>query len=368
MKDYYQILSISPRDDLTAIRGAYRRLVRELHPDVNDDPVDHQRFRDVAEAYNILADSKARRKYDAARLFRMTLPLDRLFTLVENPHNRARIAAKIAAGIYRLSRPAKKSVSFDGRDLQLNRQISFSDSYTGTVLDLVYERAVRCAACEGTGFDSPVPCPACHGRGHILFSGIPGLSKRCPSCDGLAVSGKGPCQNCEGIGLVTIKQKLSIQVPAGIADQTRLRLQGKGEQGRFGGKDGDLSVRIKTDHSLHYGREKANLTAVKEVPLAVAVNGGVVSFLMPGGKEIEVDVPVNSYTGQHVLVKGAGFASTSRGEPGDLRLKVDVSLPVELTTKERNIAMEWLDQARRQRGNVSPAIQKEINRIIRMQS
>jgi len=242
MQDHYKTLGVSPRDDFEAIRRTYRRLVRELHPDFSDDPTAHARFLEVAEAYRILADHKARRRYDAERLLRLLVPSPRLRELVDDPQLRHKVAATIAQGLRRLTSYAVPPKGLAGHNVELTREISFAESYTGARLPATYRCRERCRDCGGVGCATTAPCPACAGSGRIFGGGPLGIAKRCPRCGGYGLRGEGVCSSCRGQGIIEHEASVKIKVPAGVTHLDRLRIKGRGDQGRLGGVDGDLVV------------------------------------------------------------------------------------------------------------------------------
>jgi len=346
MQDHYKILGVSPRDDGDRIRAAYRRLVREIHPDMSERPADNTRFAQVTEAYRVLSDADQRRKYDALRLVTMMLPVRKLLEVAEDPLLRSRVASTIAGGLHRLSQAARGDKKTDGDDIVLKRAVSFADSYTGTTLEVTYARPVRCENCEGFGVDQPQVCRRCEGRGYLPLGVVPGLSKTCTLCGGDGVTGDGPCPDCDGCGLVVIEENVRLRVPAGARHGLKLQLRSRGAHGRYGGKDGNLIVALQVEGSLKYGRSGNNLTIEAEVPLSVAVNGGQLDVALPDESILRVAAPARTYPGKQLRVSGFGFADAKSKNRGDLLLTIDVSLPPHLNDEERDLAAEWFYRAR----------------------
>ena len=362
MQDHYKMLGVNPRDNAETIRAAYRRLVRELHPDLSGCAVDHEQFGKVAEAYRILSDNNLRRTYDAKRLVLIMLPVRGLAEAIEDPLTRMRLANKIAGGLHRLSKSARAGAAIDGRDMVSPQEIDFSESYTGTTRTIRYRRPVRCTTCAGTGRAEVASCDTCMGRGVIAFGGLPGLSKRCPHCDGRGLTGTGDCPACDGQGQTEAPTEVTVKIPAGITDGRKLKLTGKGEQGRFGGKDGDLLIPLQVDGSLHYHRDGNMLKMEITVPLATAVGGGKTDIRLPDDTRLRLSIPKQLHMGKPVRVSGRGFADPQSGKRGDLLLTVDVALPTDLNSRERQIAMDWLHCARK--GSTPPELAKKIRDIL----
>jgi len=368
MRDLYGILGVGPGDTVEQIRSAYRRLARQLHPDMSGDPADHRRFADVADAYRVLSDPHARRSYDARRLLRLAPPIDRLMSVVEDPVTRARVVSRIAQGLHRLSQHARQSGAIEGRDLLLPWDVTFAESYTGTSIEFSYPQPIRCGDCKGTGFKTHERCSICAGAGSLPLSSIPGLNKRCPRCGGRGIAGEGRCEGCRGKGLVRETKQTTVLVPAGVSNGARLRVKGKGAQGRFGGRDGDLLIRVNVDGSLVYARDGQNLVVEKDVDLETALFGGVVQVVMPDDLELDIPVSGDLFPGQRLGVTGRGFPSPCGGGRGDLIVVIDVRPPEELTPDERRVVTEWLHEARSGRGQAAPALTEAVRRAIRKET
>ncbi len=363
MQDHYKTLGVSPRDDFEAIRRTYRRLVRELHPDFSADPSANARFLKVAEAYRILADEKARRRYDAERLLRLLVPSQRLRELVDDPQLRHKVAAKIAHGLHRLTSYAAPPKGIAGRNVELTQEISFAESYTGARAPVTYRRRERCPDCHGTGCAATAPCPACEGRGRILVGGPLGIAKRCPRCGGYGLRGEGACTTCRGQGMVERDASVKIKVPAGVAHLGRLRIKDRGDQGRLGGVDGDLVVEIRVAGSLNYSRSGRDLLTDITIGAGTAVLGGTVDIPLPDGRTIEAILPGGLYGGRRIRLAGRGFALPDQERRGDLFLTVEVAPPDLLPDAQRTKVEEWLREAQRTGGHVHPQLNREVRRI-----
>jgi molecular chaperone DnaJ len=346
MDDHYKTLGVTPRDDAETIRAAYRRLARQTHPDVNDEPEAHLRFKAVAEAYRVLADPAQRRRYDALRLLLLATPLRYVVDALEDPLRRAGLAAAIAR-LARKFTAARPRPSRDGADVELNEQLSFVQSFTGHDLDIAYLRSVACAACAGSGLTDHRTCPLCDGRAEIVFPVGGGLRKPCPKCHGLGVVGDGRCGGCHGQALIDQPKKLRVRVPSGVADGAVLRVAGAGHQGRPGGKDGDLLITVRVAGSLHFAREGLDLILERAVPLCVAVGGGKAAVGLPDNTDIEIDIPPGASPGTRLRVPRRGFHSPPQKTHGDLLVDLDVFVPDDFDHHQRLLAGEWLDAARR---------------------
>lgn len=346
MQDHYRILGVSPTADQETIRAAYRRLVRESHPDLNEQPLDTARFAGLTEAYRVLSDPASRKRFDAWRLFFLAPPLRFFLRALQEPTARTQFATHLSDALHTiLSRPEQRLA---GEDLLLTEMIEFGDSFRGGHLPIVYERRVRCEICQGAGRAHAETCPLCNGAGEIRFPGAVGLKKICPRCGGRGVSGHGHCRACRATGWRLEKTSATLRLPAGVTDGTRLRLKEKGHQGVRPGNDGALFVEIRVSGSLHFSRRDNDLHTEKSIPLRVALTGGPIALAMPDQSVVEVILPAAIFPGRQVRLAGRGFPNR-QGSPGDLVLTLDVYLPDDLDAKGRKTVMNWFDAVRRGR-------------------
>jgi len=342
MQDHYKTLGVTATADVGAIRAAYRRLVRETHPDMSDNPADHARFADVTEAYSVLSDPAKRRRYDAWRLLLMAKPVRRLAESLADPQKRGRFGGAVMNALRRLASAPDPRSGRDGDAVFLTRELSFSESFTGHSLRVEYDRRVLCSVCDGTGRATYEPCPVCHGHAEIPLAGG-GVRKVCPRCGGEGVIGQGSCRACGGHGRVTLRETVTLRVPPGIESGTRLRAKGKGHQGRAGGRDGDLIVEMRTGGSLAFSRRDLDVITEKTIPLGTALRGGQIAVVLPDDTAIEVDIPAGVCPGAKLTVPGRGFHSPPTQRKGDLELHLDIYLPENMAPDGRQIAYRWFD-------------------------
>jgi molecular chaperone DnaJ len=341
MRDHYATLGLNPGADDAAIRAAYRRLVREHHPDASGQPVDSARFAQITEAYRTLTDPLRRRRYDALRLLAAATPVRRLFDLFEDSGSRSRLAQLLARNVRRIFAAAERGERWRGRDILIQKQIDFAEAYAGADVTVAYDRLERCAACQGSGRRTFEPCGLCGGRGEIVFPGPARMKKACPKCGGAGVVGHGRCASCHGQGRLRQAHAVTLRAPGGTDTGARLRAAGQGDAGLGAGRDGDLIVEIAVAGSLHYARDGQNLVIEKSVPLCTAMQGGAAAVGLPDGVAVEIEIPPDSYPDRVLRVAGRGFESSASRERGDVVVVLDVYLPDELDAASRRIAMEW---------------------------
>jgi molecular chaperone DnaJ len=337
-RDYYEVLGV-PRDASDAdVKKAFRRLARELHPDVSDSPDADSRFREVAEAYEVLSDPARRETYDRfghAGLRRGGFqPTD--FGMGDLSDI---FAAFFGEGIF--GSGARGSRAARGADLAVAVEIGLEDVVDGVTVDVPVEVATRCERCAGSGAEpgtTPVTCPTCAGAGRVqhVSQSVFGQFVRastCPACDGAGQVVEHPCAECDGAGRLLTTRTLAVDVPAGIHDGQRIRLRGEGHAGVLGGGAGDVfvQVRVRPDPALE--RDGDDLVAVAQLTMIEAALGVTVTVRTPSG-DVEVELPPGTQPHEVVVVRGRGLPSLRTGRPGDLRVHADVRVPRRLSAEQ----------------------------------
>ena len=339
-QDYYELLGV-PRDASHAdIKRAFRRLARELHPDVSGEPEAEVRFRAVAEAYEVLSDPERRSTYDRfghAGLrgggFR---PMDSDFGSLSDVFAAFFGETLFGQGPSMGPRPAR------GPDVAAQVEIDLADAARGISLDVGVRVARACEACEGTGAaagTSPVTCPGCNGAGMVqqvsrTVLGQIVRSGTCPRCDGAGRIVEAPCERCEGDGRTLEDAPLELDVPAGIHDGQRIRVRGAGHAGTLGGPPGDVYVTVRVRPLSGVERDGDHLRVRAAVTMTEAALGTTVSVPTPDGP-LEVELAPGTQPGTVHAVRGRGMPSLETGRRGDLLVAVDVRVPTRLTAEQR---------------------------------
>ena len=337
--DYYEILGVGRGASEAEIKRAFRKLARELHPDVSDAPDAAERFRELAEAYDVLSDPRTRELYDrhgAAGLRRGGYTpgafdfgdLSDVFS------------AFFGESLFGRPPPGRQA---RGADLTVVAEVSLAEAFAGTTLRVPIRAAGDCERCGGSGAEpgtDVVTCPTCGGAGRIqhVSQSVFGQFVRsgtCPGCDGRGRVVATPCSACEGAGRDLVDRALDVEVPPGIHDGQRIRLRGEGHAGLDGGASGDVFVlvRVRPDEQLE--RDGDDLLATVEVTMVEAALGGRVAVPTPGG-DVEVEVPPGLQPGDVQVLSGHGMPSLGSGRRGDLRVRVTVRIPRRLTDEQRD--------------------------------
>lgn len=327
LPNYYEVLNVGSDATAAEVKDAFRRLALELHPDVNDDPADHERFRLANEAYRVLSDPTQRKTYDTMRLLDLGLPIGRLKEWIDDPIRMQGALNKIATVLAVASGLFRPKAGRDGRDLTIPASIGHADSYAGCERAFDYGREADCDACKGTGFESISTCAHCDGVGRLRSDYFPLVAKRCPRCETRGWIGETRCAACEGKGRVTGAHRVKVRMPAGVTDGYRLRVTGHGEAGSRGGKDGDLIVLVSVESRSDGRRQGNDWTVDHEVDFATAALGGVTHVPLPVGS-LALRIPAGSWEGRRLRAPGRGFPDVRGGDAGDVFVTLRIR-PVE---------------------------------------
>src|SRR4051794_8710548 len=367
-KDYYAALGVPKDADAAAIKKAYRKLARDLHPDKNPGNAEAEaRFKEVSEAYDVLSDTKRRAEYDEARrLFgaggpRMGFPgggggfpsggtnfdLGDLFGQGAGAGTRAGGAGglgDILGGLFgggagsARARSQAASGPARGQDVETEATLSFDEAVLGVTVPLRMQSPGTCPTCAGTGAKpgtSPHTCPVCAGAGVTSRSqGAFAFSEPCRNCRGTGQVIEDPCPTCSGSGITSQTRTITVRIPAGVRDGQRIRLAGKGAPGRRGGPAGDLFVVVHVAEHALFGRKGEDLTLTVPITFAEASLGTTLTVPTLDGS-VSLKVPAGTASGRTLRVRGRGVKG--KGRAGDLLVTLDVAVPVRLTPAQRKV-------------------------------
>ena len=347
-KDYYKVLGVSETASDKEIQRAYRKLAKKLHPDANpDDKSAEERFKEVSAANDVLGDPAKRKEYDEVRKLGpaafgggngggFSFSSDDLTDLLGGLFGRR----GGGSGRFRTGAGPQR-----GADLEAELHLSFLDAVNGitTTVNLTSESA--CATCLGTGArpgTTPSPCPMCHGRGVLDDNqGLFSFSQPCPACGGRGLTIDEPCPRCHGTGTEHRPRQVKVRIPAGVDDGQRIRLKGRGAAGRNGGPPGDLYVTVHVGRHPLFGRKGSDLTITVPITFAEAALGAQVK-VPTLDDPVTLKIPPGTRSGRTFRVKGRGVPKTKGA--GDLLVTVEVAVPTNLTSAERD-AIEALQAA-----------------------
>jgi len=346
-RDYYEVLGVERTASDSEIKKAFRRLARELHPDVNDAPDAEHHFREVAEAYEVLSDAERRRTYDrfghAGLRSGGFRPTD--FDVGNLSDIFAAFFGDAVFGAPTQARPAR------GGDVSAGVEVTLAEAFAGARARVPLRVARACERCKGARAEpgtTSETCETCGGVGHVqhVSQSVFGQfvrSATCPRCDGLGEVVRTPCRDCDGAGRVLAERELEVDVPAGIHDGQRIRLRGEGHAGALGGPAGDAFVLVRVRPQPGLERDGDDLLAVAAITFTQAALGASVRVPSPDG-DVDVEVPPGTQPGEVVVLRGRGMPSLQTGRRGDLRVHVDVRVPRRLTPEQRE-QLEHVDAA-----------------------
>ena len=352
-KDFYKTLGVSKDASQADIKKAYRKLARENHPDSNPgDAAKHEKFKAVAEAYDVVGDAEKRKKYDEMRSLYGSGGFGRGagggggFNLDDLLRDRSGggggglgdMFGDLFGGGFRRTqtqtRPRK------GADAETTTTVGFTDAMEGVTISLRLSSDAPCPDCSGSGGKpgtKPHICPQCDGAGFVVNSAGGGFSMQetCPGCGGRQLVYDEKCPTCQGSGRGLSSRAIQARIPAGVKDGQKIRLRGKGAAGENGGPPGDLYVTVRVTPHRVFGRKGDNLTIDVPVSFDEAALGADIKIPTLGGAPVTVKVPPGTPNGRTFRVRGKG-AKKADGTHGDLLATVEVQVPAVLdaTTRE----------------------------------
>jgi molecular chaperone DnaJ len=353
-RDYYDVLGV-PRDaHEQEIKKAFRRLARELHPDVNtNDPRAEEKFKEAAEAYEVLSDPDRRATYDRygheglrsggyAPNFDSFGSVSDLFE--------AFFGGGGPFGDIFGGGTARATGAIQGGDLAVTAEIDLANAASGTTVEVSYEAVTMCEHCHGNGAEPGTPietCTRCGGSGQLRAAsrtpfGQVVRATVCDVCQGDGRVAKEPCKVCRGRGRVVQRPNVSVDVPAGIADGQRIRIAGRGHAGERGGPPGDLYVLIHVRPDSRFVRDGDDLVTAVDVSAPRAALGTTVEVPTVDGP-VELEIPAGTQPHDTLTVRGAGMPALRRRRKGDLRVVVNVVTPRHLNHRQRELLEELAD-------------------------
>lgn len=354
-KDYYELLEVSRDANGDEIKKSYRRLAMKYHPDRNPgDKEAESKFKEINEAYEILKDDQKRSAYDR---YGHQAFAGGMGGAGGNPFGGfefnfgsggfsdvfSEIFSDFMGGGRRQANP---NAPERGADLRYNLEISMEEAFTGVEKEVKIPTTKLCETCHGHGTaDGKAAdiCPDCHGSGkiHRQQGGFFIVETTCPKCQGTGRLIKDKCKTCNGEGYIAQEKTLKIKIPAGVEDETRMRIAGEGEAGLRGGPNGDLYVFISVKNHKLYTREGANLYASVPISMTCAALGGKIEIPSIDGEKLELDIEAGTQNDQVAKLKGQGMTMLRSARRGDLFVKLRVETPVNLSSRQKELLEEF---------------------------
>ena len=345
-KDLYEILDVARDASDADLKKAFRSLAMKYHPDRHpgDDEAE-QNFKEINLAYEILKDEEKRAAYDRYG-----------HAAFENGGAGGQAgASNFGSGFAdifdemfgefmgggRRGRGANRR----GSDLRYNLEISLEDAFAGQSAEIRVPTAVSCESCDGTGAEDgaqPVSCPTCHGAGKVRSQqGFFTVERACPGCHGAGQVIDKPCPGCNGTGQTQTEKALSVKIPPGVEEGTRIRLSGEGEAGLNGAPAGDLYIFLSVNPHPLFQREQANIFCEVPVSMTAAALGGPVEVPTIDGGKAKVNLPPGTQTGQQFRLRSKGMSVLNARHRGDMYVEARIETPVNLSRKQRDLLQEF---------------------------
>jgi len=343
---YYEVLKVERTATKSEIDRAYRKLAIKYHPDSNRDDEDAvERFKEASEAYEILSDREKRSRYDryghagvegAGHQFHDVEDIFEAFgDMFGGGMFGDLFGGRTGGGRGRRVRR--------GADLRCQVTLTLEEAARGVKKDISFRRRVRCDQCDGSGAEPgsvPVTCDTCGGRGQVIQSaGILRVQTACPTCRGAGQTINQPCQQCRGSGLRNEKAELNVEIPAGVDDQMRVRLQGEGEASPDGGPPGDCYCFITVRPHELFKRDGNHLILQLPISYTQAALGAEIEVPTLNGPHA-LRVEAGTQTGDVFTVRGQGIVDPRGGRPGDLLVQVFIEVPKKLSSKQERLLRE----------------------------
>ncbi|GAB7024070.1 molecular chaperone DnaJ [Salidesulfovibrio brasiliensis] len=341
---YYEILGVSRECSGDEVKSAYRKLAFKYHPDRNpDDPEAEEKFKEAAEAYEVLGNREKRERYDR---FGHEGVAGNGFEGFSNTEDIFGAFSDIFGEFFGFSsgRRGGGNRPRAGADLRYNLSVSFRDAAKGTEVDITLPKDVPCSECDGSGAapgTSAETCPECHGSGHIeQAQGFFRIAVGCPRCHGKGKIITTPCDNCHGRGSVIEDRELSVRIPAGVDNNSRLRLRGEGEMGENGGPPGDLYVVVQVEPDEIFERQGTTLILQQDITFVQATLGDRIE-VPTLDDPINFDIPKGTQGGEVFRLRGLGLPHLGSPHKGDLLVQVKVLTPRKLTKRQEELLREF---------------------------
>jgi len=343
---YYETLSVERTASESDIKAAFRKQAMQCHPDRNpgDEAAEH-RFKEVNEAYEVLKDPDKRAAYD--RFGHAAFEQGGLGGAAAGfGAEFATTFSDIFDDLFGMGgRRGRGSGRERGADLRYNMEISLQEAYAGKTAQIRIPTSVTCEACSGTGAKSgskPKACPACGGQGRVRQAqGFFTLERTCLNCQGRGQVIDSPCASCAGSGRVTRERTLSVNIPPGVEDGTRIRLASEGEAGVRGGSPGDLYIFLSIGAHPFFQRDGADLHCRVPVSMVTASLGGEFEVPTIDGGKTRVKIPAGTQSGRRLRLQNKGMPVLRARQSGDMYVQVVVETPQNLTKRQRELLAEF---------------------------
>ena len=349
-KDYYETLGVAKSASADELKKAYRKLAMQHHPDKNPgDKKAEEKFKEVSNAYDVLQDEQKRAAYDRYGHAAFTQGgMGAAGGAGTGGFDFSSNFSDIFEDLFGMGGQRRQQTANGaarGSDLRYNLSISLEEAFKGKSETIKVTTAVACEACHGSGGEKgtkPATCPTCNGEGRIRASqGFFTVERTCHTCQGLGKIIKDPCKVCAGSGRVRKEKTLSVNIPAGVEEGTRIRLSDEGEVGMRGGPAGDLYIFLSIKPHPIFKRDGADIHSSIPIKMTTAALGGAIEVPTIEGGRVRVTIPEGTQSGQRIRVSGKGMSVLRSAHRGHMYIDVVVETPVKLNKKQREMIKDF---------------------------
>jgi molecular chaperone DnaJ len=361
--DYYELLECERGADEATLKSAYRKLAIKYHPDKNDGCKDSEaKFKAVSEAYDVLKDPQKRAAYDrfGRAAFQNGGSGDPFADAGFNGFS------DIFSTIFgEFMDPRARQNAARGADLRYDLELSLEEAFTGVEKTVTVEALAQCDVCDGRGCTSldrcTSACKTCSGMGKVRAQqGFFMVERTCPNCRGSGEVINDPCGKCHGEGRAVAQRKLSVKIPAGVDEGTRIRIAGEGEAGVRAGGSGDLYIFVHMKRHPIYAREGTTLVADCPVSFTTAALGGTISLPGIDGQKVDIKIPSGIQSGEQLRHRGAGMSVLNGRGRGDIVARILVETPVRMSAKQKELLQAFRET---ETGDECPAAKSFFGRV-----
>jgi molecular chaperone DnaJ len=343
-RDYYEILGVPRNAAAAELKAAYRKLAMQTHPDRNPgDKAAEQRFKEISEAYEVLKDEQKRAAYDQFG--------HAAFEGVTGAGGRGNFDFGSFADVFDdlfgdfMGGGRRRGSQSRGADLRYNLEITLEEAFAGKQAQIRIPTTVRCEVCNATGSTQGGPpgvCSSCRGAGRVRAQqGFFTIERTCPTCSGTGRVITDPCEACSGSGRVHREKTLSVTIPQGVEDGTRIRLVGEGEAGTRGGATGDLYIFVSVTPHRMFKRDGSSLYCRVPIPVTTAALGGQIEVPTIDGRRARLQIPEGTQGGHRFRLRNKGMSELHGHTRGDMFCEIVVETPVNLTRKQQELLRQF---------------------------
>ena len=345
---YYETLEVTKGCDGAALKSAYRKLAMKFHPDKNpDDHTAEIKFKEINEAYDVLKDDQKRAAYDRFGHGAFEGGMGGAGARGGNPFGDFGSFGDVFEDLFgqMMGGMGRGKRSNRGQDLRYNLEITLEEAFTGRSAEIKVPTMLACEACTGSGAEpgtSAETCPGCAGHGKVRATqGFFTIERTCSQCRGSGKVIRNPCKVCKGAGLVQKERTLTVDVPPGVEEGTRIRLSGEGAAGSNGGPNGDLYIFLSVAEHPIFQRDGHDLHCRAPVSFVTAALGGAIEVPTLDGGRSKVAIPEGTQPGRQFRLRGKGMPVLRSAQKGDLYVELAVETPVKLTKRQKELLREF---------------------------